>query len=290
MKRLWKYIRPYTIFIIGTVLIKLLAAVMELMLPYLMEIMLDEKVPAGELRAIYLYGGGMILCAFGCLLFNILANRMSAKSSGKITRAIRHDLFNKLQHLSARQMDEITVSSAESRLTSDTYNINQMLARLQRMGIRAPILLLGGTAITMAMDSKLALVMIAMLPLIFVIVYGVSRMGVPLYSKVQQSVDGMVRVVREDSQGIRVIKALSKEEKKDEEKKPEEKKELTLEEKYQLALQVEYPLPKYKGRKFADVLYLDPNAISYIATKYQGDPAVKEAAKIICEYAASQAA
>lgn len=67
-------------------------------------------------------------------------------------------------------------------------------------------------------------------------------------------------------------------------------KELTLEEKYQLALQVEYPLPKYKGRKFADVLYLDPNAISYIATKYQGDPAVKEAAKIICEYAASQAA
>lgn len=70
----------------------------------------------------------------------------------------------------------------------------------------------------------------------------------------------------------------------------EPSKELTLEEKYQLALKVEYPLPKYKGRTFADVLYLDPNAISYIATKYQGDPAVKEAAKVICEYAASQAA
>jgi len=67
-------------------------------------------------------------------------------------------------------------------------------------------------------------------------------------------------------------------------------KELTLEEKYQLALKVPYPLPKYKGRTFGDVLYLDPNAISYIANKYQGDPAVKEAAQVICEYAASQAA
>lgn len=72
--------------------------------------------------------------------------------------------------------------------------------------------------------------------------------------------------------------------------KQEPERELTLEEKYQLALKVEYPLPKYKGRTFGDVLYLDPNAISYIATKYTGDPAVKEAAKVICEYAASQAA
>ena len=74
------------------------------------------------------------------------------------------------------------------------------------------------------------------------------------------------------------------------EAKQEPERELTLEEKYQLALKVEYPLPKYKGRTFGDVLYLDPNAISYIATKYTGDPAVKEAAKVICEYAASQAA
>lgn len=72
--------------------------------------------------------------------------------------------------------------------------------------------------------------------------------------------------------------------------KKEPERELTLEEKYQLALKVEYPLPKYKGRTLGDVLYLDQNAINYIATKFTGDPAVKEAAKIICEYAASRAA
>ncbi len=78
------------------------------------------------------------------------------------------------------------------------------------MGVRAPILLIGGIAITLFMDSFLALIMIAVLPFIFVTVYFISRKGVPLYSKVQKSVDKMIRVVREDSQGIRVIKALSK--------------------------------------------------------------------------------
>ena len=67
MKRLWRYIGPYTGFMIVTMLIKLLGTWLELFLPYLMEIMLDEKVPAGDLKAIYLYGGGMMLCAFGCL-------------------------------------------------------------------------------------------------------------------------------------------------------------------------------------------------------------------------------
>ena len=210
MKRLWGYIRPYTLFIIGTVLIKLLAAVMELLLPYLMEIMLDEKVPAGELRAIYLYGGGMILCAFGCLAFNILANRMSAISSGRITKAVRHDLFAKLQSLSAKQMDGLTVSSAESRLTSDTYNVNQLLARLQRMGIRAPMLLLGGIAMMLMMDAGLALVLIALLPAIGVVVYFVTKKSIPMYTKQQTALDKVVRVVQENITGIRVIKALSK--------------------------------------------------------------------------------
>ena len=210
MKRLWGYIRPYTLFIIGAVLIKLLAAVLELMLPYLMEIMLDEKVPAGDLRAIYLYGGGMILCAFGCLAFNILANRMSAISAGKITKAVRHDLFAKLQSLSARQMDGLTVSSAESRLTSDTYNVNQLLARLQRMGIRAPMLLLGGIGMMLMMDASLALVLIGLLPIIGIVVYFVTKKSIPMYTKQQGALDKVVRVVQENITGIRVIKALSK--------------------------------------------------------------------------------
>lgn len=81
---------------------------------------------------------------------------------------------------------------------------------MQRMGVRAPILLIGGIAITLIMDSYLALAMIAILPFIFITVYFISKKGIPLYTKVQKSVDRMIRVVREDTMGIRVIKALSK--------------------------------------------------------------------------------
>jgi len=210
MKGLAKYIRPYWGFICLTMLIKLLGAVLELWIPSLMEVMLDEKAVSGDANQIWLFGGLMILCAAGCLAMNILSNRMSAVSSGKITRKIRYDLFNKLQHLSARQMDEITVSSAESRLTSDTYNVNQMLARIQRMGIRAPSLLIGGIIMMLTMDPVMALLMVALLPFIVLVVLVVTKYSVPLHTRQQTVLDKVVRVVQENITGIRVIKALSK--------------------------------------------------------------------------------
>ena len=212
MVQLKKYIRPYWGFIILTLLIKFLGTATELMIPSLMEVMLDEKVPAGEAKAIWIYGGLMLLCALGCLAGNIIANRMSAVSSGKITRAIRHDLFEKLQSLSARQMDALTVPSAESRLTSDTYNVNQLLARLQRIGIRAPILLIGGVGMMLTMDHVLALVLIGLLPIIALVTYFVTKTSIPLYTRQQTVLDNVVRTVQENITGIRLIKALSKSE------------------------------------------------------------------------------
>ena len=210
MLRLKKYILPYLGFISLTMMVKLMGALLELLIPSLMEVMLDDKVPEGDLRAIWFYGGLMLLCAGGCLFCNVWANRMSAKSSGQITRAIRHDLFQKLQSLSARQMDELTIPSAESRLTSDTYNVNQLLARLQRLGIRAPILLIGGTFMMLSMDPVLSLVLIGLLPIIGVVVWFVTKRSVPLYTKQQTILDKVVRTVQENITGIRVIKALSK--------------------------------------------------------------------------------
>ena len=210
MGRLGKYLRPYWGFIILTILIKTAASVMDLFIPFLMERILDDAVPAREMGRIFLYGGLMLLCAAICLGGNILANRMSAISSGKITRKLRHDLFDKLQHLSARQLDELTVSSAESRLTSDTYNVNQLLNRIQRMAIRAPILLVGGAVMMLLMDAPLALVLIGMLPIIVVVVVIVTKKSVPLYTKQQTVLDKVVRVVQENITGIRIIKALSK--------------------------------------------------------------------------------
>ena len=210
MFRIKNYIRPYVGFILLTLLIKFLGAAAELLIPYLMEILLDEVVPAQNVSRIFGYGLAMLLCTFACLCCNILANRMSAISSGKITKAVRHDLFAKLTQLSARQLDGLTVSSAESRLTSDTYNINQFLARIQRIGVRAPILLMGGMIMTVSMDATLALVLIGLLPVIAIVVYSITSRSIPLYTQQQTVLDRMVRTVQENITGIRLIKALSK--------------------------------------------------------------------------------
>lgn len=210
MKWIFAYLKPLSSRIIGGTTIKVVGTIAELIIPFLLSYILENVIAANEIKAILFYGVLMAVCAVVASLGNIIANRMAAKTTMMFSNRMRRELFAKTLNLSARSTDHFTIPSLEARITSDTYNVQNFVGMIQRMGIRAPILLVGGTVITMLMDKKLALVMIATLPLIFVVVYGISRMGVPLYSGVQQSVDGMVRVVREDAQGIRVIKALSK--------------------------------------------------------------------------------
>ena len=210
MKWVLGYLKPLRARIAAGTTVKVIGTLAELMIPFLLSYILDNVIKTGKISLILIYGVLMALCAIVACVGNIAANRMAAKTTMHFSTRMRKDLFSKTLHLSARNTDKFTIPSLESRITSDTYNVQNFIGMMQRMGIRAPILLLGGSAITLLMDSKLALVMIAILPPIFIVVYSISRMGVPLYSRVQHSVDGMVRVVREDAQGIRVIKALSK--------------------------------------------------------------------------------
>ena len=210
MKWTLKYLSPLRSRIFVGTLIKIIGTLAELMIPFLLSYILENVIYSNNVNHILLYGALMAVCAVVACLGNIIANRMAAKTTMIFSNRMRRELFSKTLHLSARNTDHFTIPSLEARITSDTYNVQTFIGMMQRMGIRAPILLLGGSAITMLMDRKLALVMIATLPLIFFVVYSISRKGVPLYAGVQQSVDGMVRVVREDAQGIRVIKALSK--------------------------------------------------------------------------------
>lgn len=210
MKWVFTYLKPLGRRITVGITVKIIGTIAELIIPFLLSYMLENVIESNNAVRMVLYGILMAICAIVACLGNIIANRMAAKTTMRFSTRMRKDLFSKTLFLSARSTDRFTIPSLESRITSDTYNVQNFIGMMQRMGIRAPILLLGGSIITLAMDRKLALVMIATLPLIFTVVYSISRMGVPLYSKVQQSVDGMVRVVREDAQGIRVIKALSK--------------------------------------------------------------------------------
>ena len=210
MKFLFTYIKPYKERMLLGFLIKVSGTVAELFLPVILTHILENVIGTLEVKKVVFFGVLMIFCALLACLLNIIANRMAAKVSSDISKNIRKILFDKTLSLSAKNTDKFTIPSLESRITTDTYNVHNFINTMQRMGVRAPILLFGGITITLIMDAYLALVMLATLPLIFLIVFSISRHGVPLYAEVQSSVDDMVRVVREDTQGIRVIKALSK--------------------------------------------------------------------------------
>ena len=210
MKTIIYYLKPFFKRMSLGLFIKILGTLVELALPYILSHILKNVVVTQQISQILLWGGAMIACAGMACLCNIIANRMAARVARNFSENVRHDLFDKTMRLSPAQTDAFTIPSLESRITTDTYNLHSFVGMMQRLGVRAPILLVGGIAITLIMDSFLALSIIAVLPFIFVTVYFISKKGVPLYQKVQKSVDGMIRVVREDTQGIRVIKALSK--------------------------------------------------------------------------------
>ena len=210
MKFLLKYLKPFFGIMTVGVIIKTIGTVVELFIPLILTHILDNVVVTQKISEIIFWGGMMLLCAGAACVFNIWANRMAAKVSRRFSERVRNDLFSRTMRLSSAQVDAFTVPSLESRITTDTYNVHNFVGMMQRMGIRAPIMLVGGVSITLFMDPLLSIAMIATLPFIFITVYFISRKGVPLYTKVQKATDKMTRVVREDTQGIRVIKALSK--------------------------------------------------------------------------------
>ena len=212
MKTILNYLNPQKRRIAFGLTVKIIGTMAELFLPYILTHILKNVINRNNIRQIIFYGIIMLIFSIIACLGNIIANRNAAKVTTFFSKELRRDLFKKTLFLSASDTDSFTIPSLESRITTDTYNVHNFVGMMQRMGIRAPILLLGGITLTLIMDPALALVMIATLPVIFFTVYGISRKGVPLYSDVQRSQDNMVRVAREDTQGIRVIKALSKNE------------------------------------------------------------------------------
>ncbi|MCI6967026.1 ABC transporter ATP-binding protein/permease [bacterium] len=210
MKTVLRYLKPQYARLALQLTIKFIGTITELFIPWMLSHILDDIVPLRDMVQVYLWGALMLLAAAVALFGNVCANRMSTRISRRFTEKLRHDAFARVSYLSSRQVDGFTLSSLISRLTSDTYNVHQMVDRMQRLGVRAPILLLGGICVTFTLEPVLTLVLVCTLPLLGVVVFGVSRRGVPLYVRVQEAVDGMVRKVQENMTGVRVIKALSK--------------------------------------------------------------------------------
>ena len=210
MKMLFRYMKPYRSAIALCISVKLLATICELLLPYILEHVIDNVAPAGRLLPVLLWGALMFAAAIACRQFNVFANRLSVENAHKVSFHVRQDLFVKTLNLSGRQFDAFGLPSLTSRMTSDSYNVQSAVQQLQAICVRAPMMLIGGLIVTMVMEFRLSLILICMLPFLIFVVFTVSMRGIPLYNKVQQRLDTVVRIMRENITGIRVVKALSK--------------------------------------------------------------------------------
>ncbi|WP_242830335.1 ABC transporter ATP-binding protein [Butyrivibrio sp. AE3009] len=192
------------------IFIKLIGTMTELTLPYILEYMIDHVVPAGNMRDVLLWGLLMFVAAIACRQFNVMANRRAINNAHKVSFDVRQALFKKTANLSGDKFDSFGLPSLISRMTSDSYNVQAAVAQLQSLCVRAPMMLFGGVVMTLLMDWALAMILIVMLPFLICVVFFVSSKGIPLYTGVQKKLDSVVRIMRENITGIRVVKALSK--------------------------------------------------------------------------------
>lgn len=236
-----KYLRPYYGRMLLGFVIKFIGTIMDLCLPWILAYMIDTVIPQGRRNDIFVWGFVMLVCSVLALTFNVVANRMASKVARDTTETIRRELFVKIMWLSNAKTDEFTKPSLISRLTTDTYNIQQMLGRVQRLGVRAPILVIGGILVTLTLDPVLTLVMVSVMPVTVFVTYYFSRKSIPMYNALQRAVDQFVRLLREDIAGIRVIKALSKTDCEEQKYDDLNKKVVTLERKADVTMAVVNP-------------------------------------------------
>ncbi len=212
MKTIFKYLKPYQSKLFLGILIKAIAGILDLMLPFLLAVIIDRIIPTKSIPLVLWFGVMMLTAAILSLTFNVIANRISAKVSTDAILDLRKDGYRKIMALPSKRVDEVGLPSLVSRMTTDTYHVYRFFNVMQRMGIRAPILLIGAVILMVVIDFNLSLIMLILLPLLFLVVGFITIKGIPYFATLQRSLDELIKVVRENLTGIRIIKAFNQQE------------------------------------------------------------------------------
>jgi ATP-binding cassette subfamily B multidrug efflux pump len=212
MKKIFRYLKPYQAVLSFGIFIKAVAGILDLMLPFILAIIIDRIIPTKSVPLVLLFGFFMLIAALLSITFNVWANRISAKVSTDAILDLRKDGYRQIMNLSSKRVDEVGLPSLVSRMTTDTYHVYRFFNVMQRMGIRAPILLIGAIILMVIIDFQLSIIMLLLLPVLFFVVGFITVKGVPYFDQLQRSLDELIKVVRENLTGIRIIKAFNQQE------------------------------------------------------------------------------
>ncbi len=211
MKTLLKYMKGYGRESFCAPLFKMLEASFELLVPIVMARIIDIGIQQKDTRYIVRMCLVMALLGLIGLVCSITAQYFSAKAAVGFASRLRSALFSHIQSLSFSELDEIGTSTLITRMTSDINQVQSGVNLFLRLFLRSPFIVAGAMVMAFTIDVRAAFVFVVVIPVLCVIVFGIMLASIPLYRKVQNRLDRVVGITRENLQGVRVIRAFGRE-------------------------------------------------------------------------------
>lgn len=211
MWKLLKYMKNYKKESVCAPLFKLLEALFELFVPLVMARIIDVGIKNHDMG--YIVRMCLLMASLGLigLVCSITAQYFSAKAAVGFASRLRHELFAHIQSLSFSEMDTIGASTLITRMTSDINQVQSGVNLFLRLFMRSPFIVFGAMVMAFTIDAKAAMVFVVVIPVLCVIVFGIMLLSIPIYRRVQERLDKVVGVTRENLQGVRVIRAFCRE-------------------------------------------------------------------------------
>lgn len=210
MKQILKYLKEYKKECICAPLFKLLEASFELIVPLVMAAIIDNGITASDKPYIWKMGGVLVLLAAVGLVSSVTAQYFAAKAAVGFSTRLRHILFEKIESLSFSKMDTVGTSTLITRMTSDINQVQSGVNLVLRLFLRSPFIVFGAMAMAFTVNVRAAMVFVVTIPLLSIVVFSVMVASLPLYKKVQSSLDTVLSHTRENLEGTRVIRAFNK--------------------------------------------------------------------------------
>lgn len=230
MKDLIKYLRHYIKESILAPLFKMLEASFELFVPLVMAVIIDTGIKNSDKP--YIFKMGMVLVGLAIVGFisALTAQYFAAKAAVGFGKELRGDLYRHINTLSYSEIDKIGTSTLITRLTADVNQMQTAVNLFLRLFLRSPFIVIGAVVMAFTVDPKTAIIFAVSIPLLAVVVFGIMFYSVPIYKKVQNRLDSVMRMTRENLSGVRVIRAFNHEQREieDFDKCSEELKDMQL--------------------------------------------------------------
>ena len=212
MKRLLRYLTPYTKECILGPLFKLLEATFELFVPLVIASLIDNGIQNGDAGQIWRMGALLVGLAVVGLVSAITAQYFAAKAAVGFSASLKHALMEHIQSLSFSARDTLGTSTMVTRLTSDVNQVQSGVNLTLRLFLRSPFIVFGAMLMAFVVDPRSAWIFAVVIPLLALVVFGIMLKTMPLYKKTQAELDGVTGALRENLNGVRVIRAFCKEE------------------------------------------------------------------------------